>query len=512
MLVGVHGEGRARLLQRDRGGRAARCCLLAASSPLPSGLRVRRQLALVGWLREVDGGQRGELVDHARSRGAAAAAPPPAGPRCRRLQQPLLRGVVERSSRRPPGRTAPTGRRAAPARRPGSARAPRPAASGRCGRPAAHLGRPARPRRRPPPPAAPRPRAVRYGPAGVDRQQPEAGGAGGDQLVAAAPRARGSPAASAMQPDPVQGAAIGSSPRARPAARAVVPGAVRQPVRSATSRPFRMATTPNRRGASSGSASRSRDQRAVPLLEDVQRQHEAGEQRRVEREERKRGRSQWASVRPIPAAGWPLVTAAVPHRAAGRARPTAARRASARGAPSRTAGAAAGTRPPPTVVASTQPSRIMQRRPPTGTRPLGPPGAVLAEVDHRQQQVQGVERGVPVRRLARFERAAAGAREVERAHRPQHRHPHRGPARPVAVADGASPGASPTPARQRQRLAAAALLGQQHLAGVGVLTAGPQRGAPAARTARGGTPGWPPCSHGEPVAQREVRPRGSACS
>ena len=52
-----------------------------------------------------------------------------------------------------------------------------------------------------------------------------------------------------------------------------------------TSRPDRMATTPNRRSASSGSSSRACDQHAVARLEDVQRQHESRHQDGVQREE-----------------------------------------------------------------------------------------------------------------------------------------------------------------------------------------------------------------------------------
>ena len=56
--------------------------------------------------------------------------------------------------------------------------------------------------------------------------------------------------------------------------------------RHPTSRPSRMATTPNMRGSSSRSSSERPDEQPVALLEDVQREQQAGEQHAAQREQR----------------------------------------------------------------------------------------------------------------------------------------------------------------------------------------------------------------------------------
>ena len=224
---------------------------------------------------------------------AGAPAPRAAGSRCPGPGAAAASSGRRARRRRPRDTRRRTGRRAGPHPSSGNARSLRPAASGSCGR---RAGRP--PRGRPPRPWAVRTSAARVlgqfldlgrqeRAARVDGEQPDPCGAGRQDLEAAVGtltdlRRVGDAA------DPVEGLQrIGP----KPSAGACSEEARRRPCPACRWPSGRLAAVADR---DHDEAARSvlvdlqqvAHHGAITLLEDVERQHEAGEQHRVQREER----------------------------------------------------------------------------------------------------------------------------------------------------------------------------------------------------------------------------------
>ena len=131
--------------------------------------------------------------------------------------------------------------------------------------------------------------------------------------------------------------------------------------------------------------------------------------------------------------------------------------------------------PAATVVARTQPSRIIAAashcQPPRSCQSPTWPRSITGSSRSRAKS-EAFHGGCSPLLTGGW---LACAKATER-RRPQHRHPQGGPAGPVPVGDRPVLRVAPQLGRERQGLAAAALLGEQHLAGVLVLTAVAQHG------------------------------------